>query len=1542
MRNRFTLIELVISIIVISILLSIVLIKISDLKKQGIASSVSQNTRILQGSVDQYFLENERYPIELEGKLTLTTPQLIDVDLLVEEGFLKKNLDTSKVKNQYYWVDVFGKVWGNTIKDIHSINLFSETNSKRMEFVIGKKVEGYSIYEVLGYNNSAYLNKLNNKFASIDETEKIKDRSYRVIREEAVKSGDKKLINFNLPNAKAEYLISVKDEYGLESPPFGKFSSSQGGFQPLLNKTGVFEFETRSEDIMYWINFQYLAYTPGDSSVNFEFKVLDDKGNYTAWGNDFYILQPSKGIVVKVSMNADDKGNKPSLYDFRLDFKYKDEDKNKLEVLQPEVQKENNTVCPKSPISSDIPFNATKKQTGKVVYSFYVENYFNNGVVPKLKLATGVSYSINEINYLVSLDGQNYVDYQNNMQISEKCMVVVYNVTIENVPPSSIINDICEKTGKCSPEYCKALGECPEKATCEQLNNCHTAGNTDPNEDTGNESGNQNGNNNQNNTENNNENTGDSEKTCIELNNCKKPRPVCGSGSSYNYLENNIGRIVYSYQLEEGASISKLDIPTTLNDFIVHNIYIEYSVDGKPYAIALGIKDVPAGSCFNVVYDYEVVPSSNINKIPTEPSEPVIETCKEDCPKICEEKCGGSTDISETPVGTDWCSVNDCSNDNETIQCINKVGTCIPPVCVKDCSASPPIGPNSDDAELHNPEWKTIDTLRFFAQGESGQLVRWYRAVNDDLVKDKLNTRIVYRYSKMNNYYWSNEYIDFETTGIASSVMAVAYIQVRTNQLAKIKEEYHPIVNKITFYNEQGSINTSATKPTLAIVPIKDNNLNRETFSDKSNIEWTYVAADPRNKEITEVEWAGDIRNNYPVGVYEIKARVKNEVAIWSDWVTYNLEVLQEQPIAVLKFKEVLVNKKMIYQWDISSSEDPDGDKIKSFELINAKETYEIGLHVVKLRVQDNEGYWSDWVEKTINVQEQVYNIYRLEAESNDVQVSKHKMANWQSSNFSGGYGVLASENDSWIEFEFVGEGLDIFSEQPLYYSVDGGEKIHSDGGTTKIRNLTRGLHVVKITVPEDNIHPPFIDYVDVYSSNDFVTIEEVKMNITVNGVDAGNNNTFSILLNQKINYYYKLDKNATEKVTIIDSKDALVKSISNKFVKGGSDRNKTVSWDGKNNSGQVAPNGTYYLLIETVGVNETKSSIKKPIILKNIKPIYRLEAEAENDPQIKYNSTVRWETYYYSEGYGRLFDSENAWVEFNFEGNGFDISVEQPFLYSIDGGSAIKAPSGKTSIRNLTQGKHTLKITYPKGEPYMPFIDYVDVYSDIDKPMIKEIKTVVSRNNVESFVSSSTFSTSLNQKLNFYYELDNDAKEIITIRNESGEIVRSISNKSVKGGTNRSKMTTWDGKNDAKQNVPNGNYYIYIQSEGVNGTVSTFRKKVEVLNSTKAYRLEAETENINITYSNAPIYGNGSFSKSAGRYLDSVDSWIEFKFEGTGFDINVEQEFLYSINGGKPQLAPTGLSSVRNLPKGQYSLKITVPENPTYNPFIDYVDIYN
>lgn len=406
---------------------------------------------------------------------------------------------------------------------------------------------------------------------------------------------------------------------------------------------------------------------------------------------------------------------------------------------------------------------------------------------------------------------------------------------------------------------------------------------------------------------------------------------ICGSGMTYSGYNNGKNIYVYNMYLGKGQVIEEVLTSnfTSLLGYNVENIVMKYSHLAKPFVIADSITEIPSESCVQVIYEI-VYLKQGTNHLPIPPSIKVVDEKKVNGVQVVSLK-----DKQEGIVG------------------------------------GIPLKPNPDDKELLDDDWVIIDDFRFFQQG-SNKKTTWFDYESDeDVIKGK--TRILYRFANGDGYYWSSEVDEFPKNSSSNALLVHAYLQIH-------KDFYNdttipdPKINWIKIYSSEylNGKEIALHTPQIYIYPTKDNNLNRSTLSTASNIEWNHLAYDPKGYEIIDIEWEGEKSEKYETsGDYIVKARVKNELNIWSQWAIYNFEVKEELPTAdfVVKNNSGLIYLNENIEFDTSKSFDPDGDEIVKYEWKNKKSTYENeGYETVSLRVQDSEGYWSDWTEKNIRV----------------------------------------------------------------------------------------------------------------------------------------------------------------------------------------------------------------------------------------------------------------------------------------------------------------------------------------------------------------------------------------------------------------------------------------------------------------------------------------------------------------------------------------------------------------------------------------------
>lgn len=96
LKKNFTLIELIVSIVVIGILAAIVMLNISDLRLQAEETAYAVNEREVQSAVDRYKLEYGEYPTTPQP--TKGNPQIVELDKIVPEFIRKKPKGEFKVE----------------------------------------------------------------------------------------------------------------------------------------------------------------------------------------------------------------------------------------------------------------------------------------------------------------------------------------------------------------------------------------------------------------------------------------------------------------------------------------------------------------------------------------------------------------------------------------------------------------------------------------------------------------------------------------------------------------------------------------------------------------------------------------------------------------------------------------------------------------------------------------------------------------------------------------------------------------------------------------------------------------------------------------------------------------------------------------------------------------------------------------------------------------------------------------------------------------------------------------------------------------------------------------------------------------------------------------------------------------------------------------------------------------------------------------------------------------------------------------------------
>lgn len=154
--------------------------------------------------------------------------------------------------------------------------------------------------------------------------------------------------------------------------------------------------------------------------------------------------------------------------------------------------------------------------------------------------------------------------------------------------------------------------------------------------------------------------------------------------------------------------------------------------------------------------------------------------------------------------------------------------------------------------------------------------------------------------------------------------------------------------------------------PTAKIIVEPSNNI-----TTLSKVKWAYSYEDKDNNEIIDVEWQNAQTRYTQEGIYKVKLRVKDSTGLWSEWTQKEITVTKgnNKPTATIKVNPSKnITTETILNWDLDYY-DPEGDALVSVQWENKKNSYSTpGEYTVRVRVQDSNGYWSDWSSRKINV----------------------------------------------------------------------------------------------------------------------------------------------------------------------------------------------------------------------------------------------------------------------------------------------------------------------------------------------------------------------------------------------------------------------------------------------------------------------------------------------------------------------------------------------------------------------------------------------
>lgn len=631
-------------------------------------------------------------------------------------------------------------------------------------------------------------------------------------------------------------------------------------------------------------------------------------------------------------------------------------------------------------------------------------------------------------------------------------------------------------------------------------------------------------------------------------------------------------------------------------------------------------------------------------------------------------------------------------------------------------------------------EWTTVDTMNFYAHSGTGLPVKWLKATVEDVTPE--NTRVVYTYATSNGSYWSNPAEDVLKLSNARSIRLTAQLQVKTSMIGEVEE---PSVTSVSIESEKGVTNLSLVAPMVNIVAKKSNNLSTDTFSVDTEIEWLTETSDPRGKAIINTEWAGDKRVKYPVGTYEVRARVQNESGYWSSWTVFRFEVKPEKPIAVLDYSPSIIEVNKPVKWSYANSTDPDGDEIVRAEWSESKkESYSsAGAYTVSLRVQDADGNWSDWVEKSFVVYMPSVKLATIEAEDlreaslnyasvvSDPTASGGKAVNV--THWTNGYGGVTAGT---YTYTVRGNGFDLNVLKAKGGSLTVNNvpyhSLNTDVPKTySVRNLPTSTNTIVVRVPYAVDNHVTIDNMEVYGysgSQDFYDLRTHQLD--AKGVQsAALNNKVVGALEYSTKTSFSLRNHGKVTATVKNGSGTVVKTFfTEKPVSGGSEIAQVV-WDGRGDDGKQVATGVYSLTLVADNAFGNVVTREVPIDVNNEMPVRRVEAEdstqvklasgREMGPKVEADASGGRVLHMkgWSNGYGGLGWGSGT---LTFNGTGADIRVPSGTALNILVDNVLVANITTTTpiiypIRGLSAGNHTLVMRVYGNNAAT--IDYIDIY---------------------------------------------------------------------------------------------------------------------------------------------------------------------------------------------------------------------------------------
>jgi DnaJ-class molecular chaperone len=155
------------------------------------------------------------------------------------------------------------------------------------------------------------------------------------------------------------------------------------------------------------------------------------------------------------------------------------------------------------------------------------------------------------------------------------------------------------------------------------------------------------------------------------------------------------------------------------------------------------------------------------------------------------------------------------------------------------------------------------------------------------------------------------------------------------------------------------------------------------------NIEASAADADG---DTTTLEYEGRTTDDYyEVGNHVIKVRAKDEAGFYSDWLSVKFTVENAIPTVTMTATQTRTTKDGKFLVNVEASAiDADGDQTTlEYEGRTADDYYEVGDHVIRVRVKDKAGFYSDWFSVNFTVENAIPTVTMTAVQTRTVKDGK-------------------------------------------------------------------------------------------------------------------------------------------------------------------------------------------------------------------------------------------------------------------------------------------------------------------------------------------------------------------------------------------------------------------------------------------------------------------------------------------------------------------------------------------------------------------------